>query len=90
MCLTAWNDPIGTPNCRRSFTCATARSSTRCDAPTVAAASPTTASSSGAGRAALDAGIDEGPIVLDPHAVEANFGDVERSVERRLARRAPT
>ena len=44
LCLTAWNDPMGTPNCRRSLAWSRFNSRIRWHAPSVEAAVPTVAS----------------------------------------------
>ena len=45
LCLIAWKEPIGRPNCTRSLAYCTAISSTSCPPPTCSAASATTARS---------------------------------------------
>ena len=54
LCFTAWNEPIGTPNWWRSFTCPRSRSRIRWQAPTVVSATAVEASSR-ARRSATDA-----------------------------------
>src|SRR5581483_10454536 len=46
LCLMAWNEPMGRPNCTRTFAYSTAISSTFCAPPTCSAASATAARSS--------------------------------------------
>src|SRR5262245_1734093 len=92
MCLTAWNDPIGTPNWCRSFTWPSTMSSTRCDAPTIMAERPVTASS----RArSTPAGIS-GPVqtrsaatAMPSRATSARWNEPSNVVSRVAARSEP-
>ena len=88
MCLTAWNEPIGTPNWWRCRMWSSTRSKTRCEAPTIVAARPVSASS----RARVDRGARRPGRrrPLGGHARRrrsATVGEVEAGVDRRLAGR---
>ena len=45
LCLIAWNEPIGTPNCSRCFAYSSVMSKIVCAVPTISSASATVASS---------------------------------------------
>ena len=62
LCLTAWNDPIGTPNWWRSLAYSTVMSRIRWDAPTVGIAHPSVASATARSMPTGHVGAAESPV----------------------------
>ena len=73
LCLIAWNDPIGTPNCSRCFAYSSVMSKIVCAVPTISSASATVASSSArrSARSRPTRPVAEHAVAADAHAVEA-------------------
>ena len=82
-CFTAWNDPIGRPNCTRSFAYSTARSSARDALPSRSAARERRAAVE---RAASRASAP--PSRRARRRIEREPAELAREVHRRLATRA--
>ncbi len=77
LCLTAWNEPIGTPNWWRSLTYSTVMSRMRCDAPTVGIAQPSVASATARSMPPATSAAAETPV--------GRHGDAGRASGRRCA-----
>ena len=76
-CFTAWNDPIGLPNCTRSLAWATLISSTR-------AAAPSDSADVAAAPRSSRAAASSGPPISSPAAVGVDPADAAGQVHRRL------
>ena len=84
LCLIAWNEPIGTPNCSRCLAYSSVTSKIVCAVPTISSAVATVASSIARRSAgALDASaVAEHAVALDAHAVEVDVREPAAAVER--------
>ena len=80
-CFTAWNDPIGRPNCTRSLAYSTAMSSARAAPPSRSAAAKVAPRSSSRSRAPR--ATERDPV----EAVDVEPAQLAGEVHRRLARR---
>ena len=82
LCLIAWNEPIGTPNCSRCLAYSSVMSKIVCAVPTISSARHTVASSSASQRGRRRrVGVAEHAIALHPNPVERDVHEPATAVE---------